>query len=308
MPLGTGTKIFAGFAGVAANIIGNDNSFINNYVGTRADGTVPDLIPSLVCSQWDWLGGSGVSLDGEGNLIENNIFAGIRIAVEPPTTQADTLRVGNDEHIISNNQIGVDTADNEVGVCGRGIFLQGGTEFNQVTSNTIVNPGYSAISLNDTPVVSTSDANTLRSNIIKKATPWGEIEGNNSPEDAIQITKSLPDDFRNFHPAKITLVDGLTVTGTNGDDSLCPNCVIELFLDDTDSITETLQTLAVVNADAGGNWTATLPAELTEGQGLRTTSTTTLPNTIPGMSAGTTTGLSVLFVPGYDIYLPLILK
>ena len=128
--------------------------------------------------------------------------------------------MGNDNHIIRNNKIGVNPANSEVGVCGRGIYLQGGTEFNQVTSNTIVNPGYSAISLNDTPVVSTSDANTLRSNVIKKNTPWGEIEGNNSPEDAIQITKSLPDAFRNFNPAKITAVNGLTVRGANGDKSL----------------------------------------------------------------------------------------
>ena len=301
-------NVFAGLAGVAASIIGDDNTFANNYIGTRADGTVPDLFPGLTCSQWDWLGGSGISMDGQGNLVENNIFAGIRIAVEAPTIQADTIRVGNDDHIIRNNKIGVDSANSEVGVCGRGILLQGGTEFNQVTSNTIVNPGYSAISLNDTPVVSTSDANTLRRNIIKKNTPWGEIEGNDNPEDAIQMTKSLPDAFLNFNPAKITSVNGVTVTGTNGVNSPCPNCIIEIFLDDTDAVTEALQPLAVVNANASGNWSATLPAALTESQGLRTTSTTTIHNTIAGMSAGTTTGLSDLFLSVHKVYLPLAIK
>ncbi len=299
-------NVFAGIAGVAAALNGDDTTFANNYVGTRADGTVPDPEPDLVCSQWDWLGGSGLSISGDGNIIENNTIAGIRIAVEPPTIQADAIRVGGDNHIIRNNKIGVDAANTEVGVCGRGIYLQSSTAFNQITTNLIVNPGYSAISLNDTPVVSTSDANTLRGNIIKKLTPWGEIEGNNSPEDAIQMTKSLPDAFRNFKPAKVTSINGVTVSGTSGDNSLCPDCIIEIFLDDTDTITETLQSLAVVTAGADGSWTATLPAPLTSGQGLRTTSTTTHNNTISGMSIGTTTGLSVLYTPITKVYLPIV--
>ncbi|MBU1661240.1 MAG: hypothetical protein KKD28_07185, partial [Chloroflexi bacterium] len=148
-------------------------------------------------------------------------------------------------------------------------------------------------------------------NVIKKLTPWGEIEGNNSPEDAIQMTKSLPDAFLNFKPAQVTSINGTAVIGTNGAGSLCPNCIIELFLDDTDAITETLQSLAVVTADASGNWSATLLAALTAGQGLRTTSTTTQNNTIPSMSLGTTTGLSTLYgisAISYEVYLPLCVR
>jgi hypothetical protein len=303
-------NVFTGLAGVAAAINGDDGTFANNYVGTIADGTVPDkeTNPSLICTQWDWLGGSGISVSGDGNLIADNIFAGLRIAVEPPTIQADTIRVSGDNHIIRDNRIGLDAANAEIGVCGRGVYLQGGTEFNQITTNRIIRPGLSAISLNDTPVVSTSDANTLRGNIIKKLTPWGEIEGNNSPEDAIQITKSLPDAFRNFKPAQVTSIDGTAVSGVSGAGSPCPNCTIELFLDDSDAITETLQSLAVVTANSSGNWSATLPAALTAGQGLRTTSTTTQHNTIPGMSLGTTTGLSPLYQPHYAVYLPMIKK
>ena len=303
-------NVFTGLAGVAAAVNGDNGTFSNNYVGTIANGTVPGKLtdPSLICSQWDWLGGSGISISGDGNTIEDNIFAGLRIAVEPPTIQADTIRVGSDYQIIRNNKIGLDAANTEIGVCGRGIYLMGGTEFNQITTNQIIRPGLSAISLNDTPVVSTSDANTLRGNVIKKLTPWGEIEGNNSPEDAIQMTKSLPDAFRNFKPAQVTNIDGTTVNGSSGTGSPCPNCIVELFLDDSDAITETLQSLAVVTANASGNWTAVLPAELAPGQGLRTTSTTTQHNTIPGMSLGTTTGLSVLYLPGYQIYIPVIKK
>ncbi|MFZ6030078.1 MAG: hypothetical protein ACOYYS_20370 [Chloroflexota bacterium] len=309
-------NVFAGLAGVAAAINGDDGFFVHNYVGTAADGTVPgkQTASGLICSPVDWLGGSGLSMSGDGNTIEDNIIAGIRIAVEPPTIQADAIRVGGDHHIIRNNRIGVDADGAKIGVCGRGIYLQSGTEFNQIVTNQIVEPGLSAISLNDTPVVSTSDANTLRGNVIEKSTPWGEIEGNNSPEDAIQITKSLPDAFRNFNSAAITEIDGVHLSGTSGANSPCPNCVVEIFLDDSDAITEALQSLAVVTADADGNWSATLPAALAAGQGLRTTSTTAQYNTIAGMSAGTTTGLSPLVTPGSGpaderkIFLPLVIR
>ena len=304
------SNVFTGIAGVAAAINGNYTTFSNNYIGTIANGTVPDkeTDPSLICLQWDWLGGSGLSMSGNHNTVENNVIAGIRIAVEPPTIQADAMRVSGDYHVIRNNKIGLDVTNVEVGVCGRGIYLQGGTEFNQVTTNQIIRPGLSAISLNDTPVVSTSDANTLRGNVIKKLTPWGEIEGNNSPEDAIQVTKSMPDAFRNFNPAAVTAINGVSVSGTNGANSLCPNCIIEIFLDDTDAITETLQSLAVVTANSSGNWSATLPHTLTSGQALRTTSTTAQNNTIAGMSAGTTTGLSKLYLAETKIYLPLTIR
>jgi hypothetical protein len=88
----------------------------------------------------------------------------------------------------------------------------------------------------------------------------------------------------------------------NGSGSACPNCIIELFLEDTDGINEALQSLAVVSANASGNWTATIPAPLTNSQGLRTTSTTAANNTISGMSLGTTTGLSTLYRSGHQVF------
>jgi hypothetical protein len=300
-------NVFTGLAGVAAAINGDDTTFSDNYVGTTAAGTVPakQTDPGLVCSPVDWLGGSGLSLSGSRNLVENNIIAGLRIAVVAPTIQADSIRMGGDHHIIRNNKIGLDFANAQIGVCGRGIFMEGGSKFDQITTNIIVAPGLSAISLNDTPTVSTTDANTLRGNVIKKFTTWGEIEGNPSPEDAIQVTKSMPLAFRNFKPAKITSINGVTVSGTSGTGSPCPNCVVEIFLEDTDGINEALQSLAVVTADASGNWTATLPAPLSNGQALCTTSTTAAYNTIAGLGAGTTTGLSQLYGTTYKIFLPL---
>jgi hypothetical protein len=301
-------NVFTGLAGVAAAINGNDTTFSNNYIGTIANGTVPakETDPSLVCLEWDWLGGSGISISGNRNQVEDNVFAGLRIAVVPPTIQADAIRMSGDDHIIRNNRIGLDVNNTEVGVCGRGIYLLTGTEFNQITTNRIVRPGLSAISLNDSPSVSTSDANTLRGNVIKKITPWGQIDGNPSPEDAIQMTTSLPTAFRNFKPAQVTSIDNTTISGTSGTGSPCPNCIIEVFLEDADAVNEALQSLAVVTADASGNWTATIPAKLINGQGLRTTSTTAANNTITGMSSGTTTGLSTLYGVSYGVYLPLV--
>jgi hypothetical protein len=67
-----------------------------------------------------------------------------------------------------------------------------------------------------------------------------------------------------------------------------------------------LQSLAVVIADASGNWAATIPAPLASGQGIRTISTSAQYNTIPLMGAGTTAGLSVLYVGIQKVYLPLV--
>ena len=57
-----------------------------------------------------------------------------------------------------------------------------------------------------------------------------------------------------------------------------------------------------------GSWSATLPFALAQSQGVRTTSTTAQSNTISGMSAGTTTGLSRLYGVKYQVFLPLVLR
>jgi hypothetical protein len=122
-----------------------------------------------------------------------------------------------------------------------------------------------------------------------------ELPGSLMPEDAIQVGKSLPDPFELFKPARVTGINGTAVSGSGGAGSACANCIVELFLDDTDAVTEALQSVAVVQANASGLWSATLPSPLANNQGLRTTSTSTQFNAIPGRSAGTTTGLSVLY-------------
>jgi len=301
-------NVFLGFDGVAAALRGDANTFASNYVGTAADGTTPGklTIPSLVCTTVDWLGGGGISMEGDDHTIENNVFAGLRQEIFSSSTQPDAVRVTGTGHLIQNNQIGVDVLMHEVGVCGRGIYLSDSPKEVQLFNNTIVESGLSAISLNGVLY----DENTLRTNVIKKSSAWPEVEGNPEPENAIQVGPSITDAFRNFFPAKVTEIDGTSVSGTSGTSSSCPNCVVEIFLDDTDNIVETLQSLVIVTAGANGNWSATLPFELSSGQGLRTTSTTAQFNTIPGMSAGTTTQLSELYTSasGGTIYIPLVIK
>ena len=98
------------------------------------------------------------------------------------------------------------------------------------------------------------------------------------------------------------------VKGTSGVGSPCPNCQIEVFLDDNDNIAETLDSLAVVQADASGNWQATLHRRPIFGEGLRTMSTSTQNNTIPGLGSGTTTRLSALYLPEFEFsFLPVLL-
>lgn len=304
-------NVFLGLDGVAAAIRGSSNQFVDNFVGTAADGGVPGKVsdPDLLCSTDDWLGGGGISIEGviysgTNHHIAGNIFAGLRQEIFSLSTQPDAIRVSGTRHLIENNKIGVDSKNAEVGVCGRGIFLSGSPHDMEVKNNRIVESRLSAISLND-PLY---DAVLLRGNTIKKSSGWPSVEGNPKAEDAIQLGTSLPDPLEKFVPARVTKIAGTAVSGTSGQGSPCANCVIEVFLDDSDSVVEALQSLAVVTADANGNWSAVLPAKLPAGHGLRTTSTTSKFNTIQNISANTTSGLSQLYLPQSFLYIPEVLK
>jgi hypothetical protein len=301
-------NVFAGFDGVAMAVRGGSNLITANFVGTRADGNViKNANPALWCTTEDWLGGGGLSVEGVSQRIENNIIAGLRQEIFVLSQQPDALRVtvvGNTGHTIKNNRMGVDIDGTEVGACGRGIIMTGNMKGTLVADNTIVNTRLSGISLND----NLYDECTLRRNVIKQTNGWPAVQGNPKPEDAIQLGPLLPDGFEFFQPAKVTGMTGTLATGVSGDGSACPNCVIELFLDDNDAITEALQSLVVVTATANGSWSATLPFALAKNQGVRTTSTSAAFGTIPNISKGTTTGLSRLYGIVHNVYLPLVIK
>ena len=201
-------NVFLGFDGNAVALHGDENSFFLNYVGTNAQGNVPakQTDPDLVCGPVDWLGGGGISLEGDGHDVEGNIFAGLRQQISSTATQPDAIHVlsNTKDHTIESNLIGVDLAGEYVGVCGRGIYLAEPKGV-LVEANTIVNPGMSAISLNGAGY----DANELRANMIIQETPWPQDDFNPEPENAIQLGPLLPDGLQNFSPDNVTKIEGV---------------------------------------------------------------------------------------------------
>ncbi len=308
---------FAGFFGAAVAIGGNSNEFTSNWVGMRADGTVP--IPAQFdqhpCTGSTWAGGTGITVDGDDHHIggpaaaDGNRFAGLYLDIFEESEQPFAIQFtgSTNDVLVQNNVIGLDASDDTIGVCGRGIKLSNGPEGTQVISNTIVETGLSAILMNHW----TLNGNTLRGNIIKREGGWPGEQGDNTfPEGAIAYGGGVPDELGAFQPAVVTEVSGTLVSGVSGSSlagQTCDNCTIELFLEDTDAVTEALESLAVVTADANGDWSATLPAPLTEEQRLRTMSTVPDDWTIDDLDAGSTSNLSGLY-PVQKVFLPLVMR
>ncbi len=272
---------FLGLNERAAAIRGWENTFRNNWIGMAADGTV--INPG--CTPDNWLGGQGISVEGRKHTIEENRFAGLRFEQfgmsQPPDAIAATAGDwANAGHIIRNNIIGLDINDVEVGTCGRGITANNHMRGTLIENNIIVKTSLAGIWLNGGQY----NQCELKSNILRGT--------------FIELGEGLPDAFVEFVPPIVTNIDGTTVTGTGGNGSSW----VELFLDESEEPVEALESLARVQADEDGNWTADLPYELTEGQGIRTTLTSTKFGIIPGMLSGTTSGLSELYpsqvVPG----------
>jgi hypothetical protein len=302
-------NVLAGFFQVAVAVRGSGNIVSGNRIGTRADGTVP-LPPGFdqhPCYGDAWTGGVAMTVADHDNQIggptaaEGNLFAGLYLQT---TDQSPVMDVSGQGHIIQNNTIGLDVNGDVVGVCGRGLDFGNGPQAMQVLDNIIVETRLSAIFMN----ASSLNGNTLQGNIIRRATDWPPAQGMNPfPEDAIAYGPFVPSALRSFVPAQVTSIDGTLVSGTSGVGSPCAHCLVELFLDDKDGITETLQSLALVTADEDGEWSASLPAPLAWNQGLRTMSTVPDSFTIIGLDAGTTSNLSVLYAR-YDVFLPLVSK
>jgi len=312
---------FAGFFGASVAIRGDSNVFTSNWIGMRADGTVP--LPAQFdkhpCTGSTWAGGTGITVEGNNHQIggpdeaDGNRFAGLYLDISELSEQPFAIQSSgtDDNNLIQNNVIGLDALDNAIGICGRGIKLSGGPEDTQVISNTIVETGLSAILMNDSIIIDRLNGNTLRGNTIKRESAWPEEQGDNTfPEDAIAYGSGVPEALRAFQPAVVTHINGVNVTGVSGtseNSQVCANCTVEVFLDDDDDIIEALQSLDVVTADANGDWTATLPAPLGEHDRLRTMSTVPDDWTIDGLDAGTTSNLSVLY-PMFEVYLPLVTR
>lgn len=274
-----------------------NNRIENNFIGTRADGTVPTPFQCTggVFDASAWYGGWGISLAGTGNRVIGNTLAGLDNVRSTNDTPPRAIEIFGNNHEIRDNIIGVDSADNKVGVCGQGIKVSDtGTD---ILDNRIVGSKQDSEDAVKAAILTTgaSTAITVRGNIVEDGP--GEIYdfGGTAVAQALRL----------FRSARITSIDGVNISGESGEDSPCPNCLIDLYLDNDDDVADALVYLGTVTADGEGNFTFTLDEPLAEDEGIRTMSTTQALNVIPGMPSNTTARNSVLYLPLRSVLLEL---
>jgi hypothetical protein len=272
-----------------------NNVIRNNLIGTRANGTVPAVpeaaqcLRSLNLDPQNWYGGWGIALSGSNNQVIANRIAGLHRIQTENETPPIAIEIFGSDHEIRDNIIGLDSADSKVGVCGQGIKVSGsGT---QIVDNRIVGsrPGFedaeeTAILASDTSP--TFGQISVRGNLVE-----------DGPGEIYAFSAGIPQLLRQFQPARITSIDGQTVSGSNGAGSPCPGCSIDLYSDDGDDVAEALSYLGEATADASGNFSLTLSQPLPAGVGIRTSSTTRSAGVIGSYLAGTTTEFSKLYLP-----------
>ncbi|MCB8926437.1 MAG: PKD domain-containing protein [Ardenticatenaceae bacterium] len=299
---------------------GGDNNLIqNNFIGMNADGLVPapfnngvNCTRELDYNASFWYGGRGIQVTGSNNTIINNRIAGLHIPQSTNDTPPITMEISGDGHTVTGNVIGRDVANNNVGVCGQGMLLQG-TE-HLVELNTIVHSrngfepnddgtDFDSAILTQSFAVGSNHWITVRKNTILDA------DQATHPDHAYRFASpGVPVELRQFNPAKVTSINGTTVSGTRGDDAVlpggavisaaCPNCTVYLYADDLDGRIEAHEFLGEATANSAGNWTATLSRPLAANEGLRTQSMANGNGVIHIYGAGTTSKLSdILYLP-----------
>ena len=287
-------NVFMGAFARAVDIQGNNNVVTSNLIGTRADGTVPDVSEGNKClASFDldansWYGGWGMQINGNNNLIQDNRLVGMHNLRSTNDTAPIAIEVFGTNQKIFSNTIGVDINGKEFGVCGQGILASGnGT---QILDNRIVRSKTSFESASggylDTAILSSDSSPTfgritVRRNYIK-----------DGPGKVYDFGPGIPTALRNFYPNTVKQINGVNVTGGNGYNSPCPNCLVDVYSDDADGNQEALAYLGSANADASGNWSFTLSAPLPAGTVLRTMSTVQSGGVIGNLGAGTTTKMS----------------
>ncbi len=273
----------AGFDADAMVIDGDTNYVFSNTIGTRADGTLPEIRSNRKCHPnaryYNWFGGGGIQIYGETQQVAHNRVAGMLYqSADPWSTPEDAISVTGDNNQVYSNTIGIDANGQHFGVCGEAIHVGGsnGIHSIRVYSNTLVGSrGQAAIFVTAGLSGYDLDSIYLAQNIIKE-----------SANEAFDFGETVPEVLATYQPAIVSNISGLNVSGTAGANSPCAGCRIELFLDNVDTVTETRQTLAVVTANGSGNWTATLPRTLALTEGIRTASTSLTNGQIPHPSIG----------------------
>jgi parallel beta-helix repeat protein len=298
---------------------GDNNEITNNMIGMNADGLVPaphdtgvDCTRELDYNASFWYGGRGIQVTGSNNSVTGNRIAGLHVTQSTNDTPPISMEISGSGHTITGNIIGRDVANHNIGVCGQGMLLQG-TE-HLVELNTIVHsrngfePNDDGTDF-DTAMLTQSFASgsnrwiTVRKNIVMDA------DQSTHPDHVYRFASpGVPVELRQFNPAKVTSISGVSVSGTQGDDAVlpgptiisaaCPNCQIYLYADDLDGRIEAHEFLGEATANGSGNWTATLSRPLTAVEGLRTQSMANGNGVMHNFGTGTTSKLSD------NLYLP----
>jgi len=315
---------------VEVNSAAEEVQILNNWIGTDVNGTVPIVPANLACRTFtninpvnppvdpinEWFGGSGINAAGTGLVIEGNYIAGLQNIRSTNDTPPQALTVYGALHTIENNVIGQDINGTTIGVCGQGIKFSTQTDVidpqnnGHLVINNIIDSSRNgfentkgAILWTDTSSPAFKDSgNTVRGNIVI-----------NGPEKYLEIGPMISDAIKLFEPAEITSIDGTLVTGRShtsnimGSPSPCPNCLIDFYLDDSDSHEEALDHLGSTFADANGDFTFNLSAPIPAGYSIRTTSTSQSDDVIPNTWQGTTSSMSndfygsdVIFKDSFD--------
>lgn len=287
----------------AINIDGGDNNIITqNSIGTRADGTVPAVAAQSECvasfnyNPQNWYGGWGIGLSGSNNSVTQNRLAGMQNMRAENDTAPMALEIFGRDHTIQGNIIGIGTDNKRTGVCGQGIKVSG--QGTNILDNVIARSrtGFESTGgdLLDGAILYSDNrfspgGITVRGNVV--------YEG---PGNIYVLGPEIVSALRLFRPARITSIEGMTISGGNGIDtsgveSQCPNCLIDFYLDDHDDRGDALAHIGSTVADANGKFTHTLSNPLATNQGIRTSSTTQSADIIGTLAMSTTTKFSGLY-------------
>ncbi|HFE66947.1 MAG TPA: hypothetical protein ENJ93_06760 [Chloroflexi bacterium] len=298
---------------------GDNNQITNNFIGMNASGLVPapfdtgvDCTRNVAYDANLWYGGRGIQVTGSNNTITGNRFAGLHVTQAANDTPPITMEISGNGHTVTGNIIGRDTANNNIGVCGQGMLLQGTNLL--VELNTIVHsrngfdPNDDGTDFDTAMMTQSFETGSGKWITVRKNTVIDAGQSTHPDHVYRFASPGVPIELRQFNPAKVTNINGLAVSGTQGDDAVlpgptiisaaCPNCQVYLYADDLDSRIEALEFLGEATADASGNWSATLSRALTANEGLRTQSMANGNGVIYNFGTGTTSKLSD------DVYTP----
>ncbi|HHJ06637.1 MAG TPA: hypothetical protein ENK24_03975, partial [Anaerolineae bacterium] len=217
----------AGFDADALVIDGDTNYVFSNTIGTRADGSLPEIRSDRKCHPnaryHNWFGGGGIQVYGETQQVAYNRVAGMLYqSADPWSTPEDAISVTGDNNVVYSNTIGVDANGQRFGVCGEAIHVGGsnGIHSIRVYSNTIVGSrGQASIFVTAGQTGYDFDALYLTQNIIEE-----------SANEAFDFGETVPDVLAEYQPAAVSNISGVNVSGTAGAGSPCGGCQIELFL------------------------------------------------------------------------------